>query len=127
MDDLQKFTDSIANLKLNAGYAYTGDFPMTEEKYATVKWETGVEADGETAITTTVNPHSELTWTLVKAEMDRLQTEYDAQDYARKRQTAYPSTKDFMEAYTEKEIGGNSTKWDAYIINYNKVRTENPK
>jgi hypothetical protein len=32
-----------------------------------------------------------------------------------------------MEAYTEKEIGGDSTKWDAYVINYNKVRTDNPK
>ena len=47
--------------------------------------------------------------------------------YADKRRLAYPSTKDFMEAYTEKEIGSDSTKWDAYVINYNKVRTENPK
>jgi len=56
-----------------------------------------------------------------------LQSEYDALDYARKRDAEYPATKDFMEAYTEKEIGGDSTKWDAYVINYNKVRTENPK
>jgi len=56
-----------------------------------------------------------------------LRIEYDAQEYARKRQAAYPSRADFMEAYTEKEIGGDSTKWDAYVINYNKVRTENPK
>ena len=39
----------------------------------------------------------------------------------------YPVTEEFIEAYTEKEIGGNSTKWDAYVINYNKVRTDNPK
>ena len=32
-----------------------------------------------------------------------------------------------MEAYTEKEIGGDSTKWDAYVVEYNKVRTDNPK
>ena len=96
MDDLQKFTDSIANLKLNAGYAYTGDFPMTEEKYATVEWETGVEADGETAITTTVNPHPELTWSAVNAEMDRLQAEYDAQDYARKRKAEYPTIEELV-------------------------------
>tara|TARA_Y100000310_G_C20401811_1_gene677771 strand:- start:5 stop:331 length:327 start_codon:yes stop_codon:yes gene_type:complete len=63
----------------------------------------------------------------IDTEFARLQTEYDAQDYARQRKAAYPSTADFMEAYTEKEIGGDSTKWDAYIINYNKVRTENPK
>ena len=63
----------------------------------------------------------------VQAEITRLQAEYDSLAYARKRQREYPSIKDFMEAYTEKEIGGDSTKWDAYIINYNKVRTENPK
>ena len=34
---------------------------------------------------------------------------------------------DFAEAYTEKEIGGDSTKWEAYVTKYNKVRTENPK
>ena len=61
------------------------------------------------------------------AKQTELQAEYDALDYARKREKEYPITKDFMEAYTEKEIGGDSTKWDAYVINYNKVRTENPK
>ena len=63
----------------------------------------------------------------IQAKQTELQTEYDAQEYARARAVAYPSTPDFMEAYTEKEIGGDSTKWDAYVINYNKVRTENPK
>jgi hypothetical protein len=55
------------------------------------------------------------------------QTEYDSKAYARARATAYPSVSDFMEAYTEKEIGGSSTKWDAYVTAYNKVRTDNPK
>ena len=63
----------------------------------------------------------------IKAKQEELQAEYDSQDYARKREAAYPATKDFMEAYTEKEIGGDSTKWDAYVINYNKVRSDNPK
>ena len=63
----------------------------------------------------------------IQAKQAELQAEYDSLAYARKRGGEYPSTKDFMEAYTEKEIGGDSTKWDAYVINYNKVRTENPK
>tara|TARA_R100000656_G_scaffold114546_1_gene86961 strand:+ start:402 stop:707 length:306 start_codon:yes stop_codon:yes gene_type:complete len=63
----------------------------------------------------------------IQAELIRLQAEYDSLAYARKRAIVYPSIKDFMEAYTEKEIGSDSTKWDAYVINYNKVRTENPK
>ena len=63
----------------------------------------------------------------IKIKMAELQVDYDALAYARKREVAYPSTKDFMEAYTEKEIGGSSGKWDAYVINYNKVRSDNPK
>ena len=46
--------------------------------------------------------------------------------YKLNRRRDYPSQDDFMEAYTEKEIGGDSTKWDAYVIAYNKVRTDNP-
>ena len=63
----------------------------------------------------------------IKIKMAELQVDYDALAYARKREDEYPSTKDFMEAYTEKEIGGSSGKWDAYVINYNKVRSDNPK
>jgi hypothetical protein len=63
----------------------------------------------------------------ILAKQGELQAEYDSLAYARARNIFYPSLKEFAEAYTEKEIGGNSTKWDAYVINYNKVRTENPK
>jgi|TARA_Y100000296_G_C5087212_1_gene212989 hypothetical protein len=63
----------------------------------------------------------------IQTKMNELQAEYDALEYARARDISYPSLKEFAEAYTEKEIGGDSTKWDAYVINYNKVRTENPK
>ena len=55
------------------------------------------------------------------------QVDEEANGYKRARATAYPSVVDFMEAYTEKEIGGDSTKWDAYVVNYNKVRSDNPK
>ena len=44
-----------------------------------------------------------------------------------KRKASYPNWHEFAEAYTEKEIGGSSGKWDAYVINYNKVRSDNPK
>lgn len=44
-----------------------------------------------------------------------------------KREREYPSLKEFAEAYCEKEIGGDSTKWNAYKTAYNKVRTNNPK
>ena len=83
--------------------------------------------DIDTCVIEFIEGTEEISKADIKTEMDRLQAEYDAQDYARKREGEYPSTKDFMEAYTEKEIGGNNGKWDAYVINYNKVRTENPK
>ena len=65
---------------------------------------------------------SSLTTALAKAQAD-----WDATVYARTRALEYPDIATFMEAYTEKEIGGDSTKWDAYVIAYNKVRADNPK
>ena len=63
----------------------------------------------------------------IQTKYNELKTDYDAKAYARKRATEYPSVQDFMEAYTEKEIGGNDTKWNEYKTKYNKVRTDNPK
>ena len=63
----------------------------------------------------------------ITAEQERLQAEYDSNDYVRARASAYPSLLEFAEAYTEKEIGEDSTKWDAYVTKYNQVRTDNPK
>ena len=56
-----------------------------------------------------------------------LQADYDALAYARAREVAYPQLKEFAEAYCEKEIGEDSTKWDAYVTKYNLVRNNNPK
>ena len=63
----------------------------------------------------------------VDTEVARLQTVQNNTAYARARADAYPTVADFMEAYTEKEIGSSSTKWDAYVTAYNKVRSDNPK
>ena len=51
----------------------------------------------------------------------------NANRYKSARRLAYPSLLEFVEAYTEKEIGGDSTKWDAYVVKYNQVRTDNPE
>jgi hypothetical protein len=63
----------------------------------------------------------------IQAKQAELQTDYDNQEYARNRGAAYPSLKEFAEAYCEKEIGADTTKWDEYVVKYNKVRTDNPK
>ena len=63
----------------------------------------------------------------IEAKMTELQADYDSQEYARNRAAAYPSLQEFAEAYCEKEIGADTTKWDEYVVKYNKVRTDNPK
>ena len=87
---------------------------------------TQVSVHGDEIIWHDGNPN-EITAEQITAKQTELQTAYDAKAYARTRATAYPADADFKEAYTEKEIGGDSTKWDAYVIAYNKVRTDNPK
>mgnify|MGYP004454348429 FL=1 len=68
-----------------------------------------------------------LNQSLISVEEKKLKAIYDATNYARQRQREYPPLEKFAEAYCEKEIGGDSTKWDAYIIKYNLVRSNNPK
>ena len=51
----------------------------------------------------------------------------DPDEYKINRLAEYPSLQEFAEAYCEKEIGGDSTKWDTYKTAYNKVRSDNPK
>lgn len=65
----------------------------------------------------------------IDAALVRAQSEWDEANAPWKisRKREYPITEVFMEAYTEKEIGGDSTKWDAYVSAYNKVRTDHPK
>ena len=46
------------------------DVEITEEDFNKIEWTVG-EENGK-AITTTTNPHSEITWELVKEEMDKL-------------------------------------------------------
>jgi hypothetical protein len=60
----------------------------------------------------------------ILAKQIEIQAAYDALAYARAREKAYPQLKEFVEAYTEKEIGEDSTKWDAYVTAYNKVRSD---
>ena len=85
-----------------------------------------VSQRGEEIIWHDGNPNN-ITEEQIDTKLSELTAEYDALAYARDRKFKYPLLDDFIEAYTEKEIGGNSAKWDAYVINYDKVRTENPK
>jgi len=70
MDNISKFTKAVSILRENTEMIFYGDV-QTEEDFNNVEWVIGSDDKG-TAITTTTNPHSELTWTAVKAEMDKL-------------------------------------------------------
>ena len=94
-----------------------------------ISWMTGASPGTLTSNELTIPTND-----LIESDMptSQLRSEWKTQTdaaatYVDKRRLEYPSNVDFMEAYTEKEIGSDSTKWDAYVIAYNKVRTDNPK
>ena len=99
--------DAIVSLKPDAKVI------IMDEDYDSIIWEDG-------------NPTS-ITKTQIETKLSELTTAYNNQDYARKRAEEYPSLKEFAEAYCEKEIIKDSTKWDSYKTKYNQVRNDNPK
>jgi len=70
MENNTKACVAIHKLKEGAQFAFTGDI-LTEEDFNKIEWKTGVDSEGISIMTTT-NPHSEITWTKVKEEMDKL-------------------------------------------------------
>ena len=98
---------------VNAILAIKSDAQVTSKADGSLVWHDG-------------NP-TNITDSQINTKLAELKTAYNNKAYARKREREYPSIQDFMEAYTEKEIGGDSTKWDAYKTAYNKGRTDNPK
>ena len=126
MEKTDKVIKIIRNLQPDVAFAFSGEDITTEEEFNNIEWVVGTEADSR-SIMSKVNPYPSITWSTFSAEKDRIQAEYDGLAYARARKLAYPVTLEFIEAYTEKEIGGDSTKWDAYVTKYNKVRSDNPK
>ena len=71
-DLANKFHTAMKNIKSDAKYVVSTKTPETEEEFnSNVKWITGA-TENNTAILSDTNPHSELTWTKVKEEMDKL-------------------------------------------------------
>ena len=70
MDNISKFFKAVSILKSNVGLSFFGEI-TSESDFNKIDWVTGEDSNG-IAITTKTNPHSELTWTAVKAEMDKL-------------------------------------------------------
>lgn len=70
MINIKKFWKAILILKSNVELTVNGDVTSKEDFDNNILWNTGVE--NENAIQSKTNPHSEITWTAVKAEMDKL-------------------------------------------------------
>ena len=70
MTESEKFFQAVLTLKPNTQFSLYGRIQNETDFNNNVTWNTGV--DGEKAVTTKINPHSEITWTKVKEEMDKL-------------------------------------------------------
>ena len=69
---VRKFQTAITTLKSGTEYVITHKAPETEEEFnSNVEWVIG-KTETNTGILTKTNPHSELTWPAIKAEMDKL-------------------------------------------------------
>ena len=66
-----KFFEAIKILKADAELSWSGVIQTENDFNNNIQWVTGTNENG-TAITTDTCPHSEITWTKVKEEMDKL-------------------------------------------------------
>jgi hypothetical protein len=62
----------------------------------------------------------------IAAEVTKLQSEYDAKEYARKRIKEYPPLADFVDAYYWAQ-NGDDTKMTAYIEKCAEIKDKYPK
>ena len=86
--------------------AYLGKITK-EEAVASLNPDAQVKMVGndlESCIITILNDAPEISKADIQAEMDRLQVEYDAQEYARKRQAEYPSIQECVHAILDDDL-----------------------
>ena len=100
LDGVADKVDAIVSLRPNAQWAMRGDV---------LEW-----LDTEQTQPTDAE---------IDAEVNRLQAEYDAKQYARDRSTAYPSIQEQLDMQYWDSVNGTTTWKDAIAA----VKTENPK
>ena len=71
MTNLQKFWKALFILKSDVECTVTGNVTSQSDFNNNIAWNTGTD-ENDRAITTNTCPHSEITWTKVKTEMDKL-------------------------------------------------------
>ena len=87
MTDFDKMTTSIEKLQANSEYNIPYNSEVDEALFNSITW-------------VSIN---NLSWSQVQAEMDRLNEEYDNQEYARKRKAEYPTIEELVVALYDSE------------------------
>ena len=79
MTNMEKFWKALFTLKADVQVTGSGEILTEDDFNNNIEWITGTKdissLDGDVikqAITTTTCPHSEITWTALKEEMDKL-------------------------------------------------------
>jgi len=93
---------AIVSLRPNCGFAIDEDGTLSWSELNTQERPTDAE---------------------IAAEVTRLQTEYDAKSYQRKRQAEYPSLIDYLDGV----VKGDQAQIDKYIADCNAVKAKYPK
>ena len=73
------------------------------------------------------NPHEKPTKEFLESELARLQSEFDAQDYARNRQAEYPSINDLIVALWENVVEERASAVISLEADRQAVKTKYPK
>ena len=66
----EKFWTAVRVLKSDVECTVNGSIETQDDYNNNIVWNTGT--DGENATSSKICPHSEITWALLKAEMDKL-------------------------------------------------------
>lgn len=98
------------SLEINKHDAIRNLYPSVETIYAGVCYD----SDGNTV---GVNESD------VNAEISRMQADYDAKDYQRKRAAEYPPMADYLDGV----VKGDQAQIDKYIADCNAVKAKYPK
>jgi len=103
-----------------------------EEKQKVIDAILDIDGSAEVTIGDTMD---DITWhkgtaiekDIISKKMEELVVVDKYKQFQFEREDGYPNLQEFAEAYCEKEILGDSTKWDAYVVAYKKVRQDIPK
>jgi len=122
MDIVQKLNTAIKNLKATAEFSSSCGDTFVEADFNKIEW---LQADNTWS---TTNPHSEITWSTLNAEMTRLQTEYDGVGVVqRKREKEYAPVKEQLDLLYKDMLADKGDKTGEWFKAVKKVKDDNPK